>query len=109
MKYDQKAQILISSSTSDGMGGWIPDTEVIVQTLDSFLTPVRASVMAQEYGVSTPLGMKMFTKSEVILNKENLLKQDVTVLTPDQSKYKLVEYTDFGKIKMFVLEGVEFS
>ena len=103
MKYDKKVKIISLEKVSDGLGGWISGSERVVQVLDSFLTPVRSSVMVQEYGVSTNKGMKLFTKTT--LNIDGV--KEIKVVTPDGAEYLILEYTDFGKVKMLVLDGVK--
>lgn len=103
MKYDKKVKIISLEKVSDGMGGWISGSEKVIQELDSFLTPVRSSMMVQEYGVSTDKGMKLFTKTDLKIDGV----KDIKVITPDSAEYLILEYTDFGKVKMLVLNGVK--
>lgn len=98
MKYDKKIDIIGESRVSDGMGGW-EVTQAVLSTVDAFTTPVKAEVAMREYGIVTTTAMKVFTK-ESIPNTNVRLKQG-------EINYRIIQYADFGKIKMILVEVIE--
>lgn len=106
MKYDKKVKLVIAGKVSDGMGGWVEGEATTLQVVESFLTPIRANIMMAEYGIATSRGMKLFTKTPLLLEDQKGKIKDILVKTPDKRTYKIIEYTDFTKVKMLVLSEV---
>lgn len=105
MKYDKKAEIIKVEKISDGMGGWIEGVETVLSTVDAFTTPLKASVATKEYGISSTTSIKLFTKFDLgITNDGKFLDVSVKI---NNLKYKIIDYADFGKIKMMYLELIK--
>ena len=106
MKYDKKVEIIKTGKVSDGMGGWIEGGETIVKTIDSFITPLKASVALKEYGISSTTTIKLFTKDSLPIRNDGKFL-DLSLKVKDD-KYKIIDFADFGKIKMLYLELIKW-
>lgn len=98
MKFDKKMDVKAQTKVSDGMGGWIVSTET-VDTLDIFTTPVKAEIAMKEYGIVTTTSLKVFTKGYLL--------DEYSHLIINGKKYKTLQYADFGKIRMLLVEMIQ--
>jgi hypothetical protein len=98
MKYDKAVKVIRTDKISDGMGGY-EVTPVVVVTVNAFTTPVKAELALKEYGLVTTTSMKIFTKET--------LPADFDYLEYDNKKYKVLQLSDFGKIRMLLVEVIE--
>jgi hypothetical protein len=97
MKFDKQMDILGETRVSDGMGGFTA-TKGVIGTIQAFTTPVKAEIMLKEHGIVSTSALKIFTKD--ILPNEFVLLQTGTV------KYKILQLSDFGKLRMLLVEVV---
>lgn len=102
MKFDKKIEIITTSKVSDGMGGWIEGSETVIKTVDAVITPLKSSIALKEYGTLSTTSIKMFTKDELPIQNDGKFL-DVKLKVNDNN-YKIMDFADFGKIKMIYLE-----
>lgn len=97
MKFNKKMDILEDSKVEDGMGGWITSQNVTGSIL-AFTTPVKAEILLKEYGIVSTTSLKVFTKDQ--------LPNDQVQLQFGNIKYKILQLSDFGKLRMLLVEVV---
>jgi hypothetical protein len=97
MKYDKKMDLLGETRVSDGMGGYTV-TNGVIGTIQAFTTPVKAEIMLREHGIVSTSSLKVFTKDTVPTEFVQLQHGDV--------KYKILQLSDFGKIRMLLVEVI---
>ena len=105
MKFDKVATLSTTSRVSDSMGGWTT-TPVNAGTIACFTTPVKSEVLLKEYGIVSTSALKLFTKDLVPMRDSNGKKQTVTVTLENGMAYKILQYADFGKIRMVLVEEI---
>lgn len=98
MKFDIKANLVETTTISNGMGGYKTGTK-IVSEIYVFTTPVKAELMLREYGIVTTTSLKVFTK--------DVVSDEHYKLTFNGKSYKQLQLADFGKIRMMLVEEVE--
>ena len=103
MKFDKRATLKTSTRVSDGIGGWVI-SPAIIGTIDVFTTPVKSEVLLKGYGIVSTSALKLFTKSIVPMKDSNGKKQTITVVLENGIEYRIIQYADFGKIKMVLVE-----
>lgn len=97
MKYDKQMDLLGETRVSDGMGGY----EVaygVVGSIQAFTTPVKVEIMLKEHGIISTSALKIFTKDQV--------SSEFSQLQYGEIKYKIIQLSDFGKIRMLLVEVV---
>lgn len=105
MKFDKTVTLSTTSKTPDGMGGWTT-TPAYVGSIAAFTTPVKSEVLLKEYGIVSTSALKLFTKDQVPMRDSNGKKQTVTVTLENGMAYKILQYADFGKIRMVLVEEI---
>ena len=105
MKFDKVATLSTTSRVSDSMGGWTT-APVVVGTVDVFTTPVKSEVLLKEYGIISTSALKLFTKGLFPMKDAEGKKQTVTVTLENGMEYRIIQYADFGKIRMVLVEEV---
>ena len=105
MKFDKVATLNTKTRTSDSMGGWVT-APVVVGTVDVFTTPVKSEVLLREYGIVSTSALKLFTKGLFPVRDAEGKKQTITVTLENGMEYKILQYADFGKIRMVLVEEV---
>ena len=89
--------VLGESRVSDGMGGWTV-TQGVIGSIQAFTTPVKAEIMLKEYGIISTSGLKVFTKEH--------LPSEYVQLQHGEVKYKILQLSDFGKLRMLLVEVI---
>jgi hypothetical protein len=97
MRYDKQAKVMKQTRVDDGMGGFT-QTPSVVATIQAFTTPLHAELALKEYGIVTTTGMKLFTKDTIPASYDYLEINSI--------KYKVLQLSDFGKIKMLLVEVI---
>ena len=105
MKFDKTVTLSTTAKTPDSMGGWTT-TPVNAGTIACFTTPVKSEVLLKEYGIVSTSALKLFTKDQVPMRDSNGKKQTVTVTLENGMAYKILQYADFGKIRMVLVEEI---
>ena len=105
MKFDKTVTLNTTSKTTDSMGGWTT-TPAYVGSIAAFTTPVKSEALLKEYGIVSTSALKLFTKDQVPMRDGNGKKQTVTVTLENGMAYKILQYTDFGKIRMVLVEEI---
>ena len=105
MKFDKTVTLSTTSKTPDSMGGWTT-TPAYVGSIAAFTTPVKSEVLLKEYGIVSTSALKLFTKDLVPMRDSNGKKQTVTVTLENGMAYKILQYADFGKIRMVLVEEI---
>lgn len=105
MKFDKVATLKTATRASDGIGGWTT-TPVVIGTVDVFATPVKSEVMLREYGIVSTSALKLFTKGVFPVRDAEGKKQTITVTLENGMEYRIIQYADFGKIRMVLVEEV---
>lgn len=97
MRYDKQAQVIRQTRVDDGMGGFTT-SPTVVANITAFTTPLHAELALKEYGIVTTTGMKLFTKDSLPASYDYLQINSI--------KYKVLQLSDFGKIKMLLVEVI---
>jgi hypothetical protein len=105
MKFDKTVTLKTTSKAPDGMGGWTT-TPVDAGTIACFTTPVKSEVLLKEYGIVSTSALKLFTKDLVPVRDTNGKKQTITATLENGIEYKILQYADFGKIRMVLVEEI---
>lgn len=105
MKFDKVATLNTETRTSDGIGGWVT-APVVVGIVDVFTTPVKSEVLLKEYGIVSTSALKLFTKGLFPMKDAKGKKQTVTVTLENGMEYRIIQYADFGKIRMVLVEEI---
>lgn len=104
MKYDKKVNIIKSEKVSDGMGGWLENEPRVEKEIYTFLTPMKAELLLKEYGLASTTMLKLFTKDTIPIMADGRW-QDVKVeVDATKQQYSIIQYADFGKVRMLLLE-----
>lgn len=97
MKFDKKIDVLGETRVEDGMGGW-EVTKGVIDTIKAFTTPVKAEIMLKEHGIVSTTAMKVFTKDH--------LPNEFVQLQYNEKEYRILQYADFGKVRMILVEVI---
>ena len=97
MKYDKQMDVLGETRVSDGMGGWTT-TKGVIGAIQAFTTPVKAEIMLKEHGIVSTSALKVFTK--------DIVPNAFVQLQYGEVNYKILQLSDFGKIRMLLVEVV---
>lgn len=97
MKFDTTFEVLEKKRVEDGMGGWIED-EVVVGTIKAVTTPVKAEIMLKEHGIVSTTAVKIYTK--------DYIPNEFVQLQLGNKRYKILQYADFKKVRMILVEGI---
>lgn len=98
MKYDKAVSVIRTEKIEDGMGGY-GTSPVIVSEIQTFTTPLKAELALKEYGLVTTTSMKIFTK--------DFLPEKFDYLEYANKKYKVLQLSDYGKIRMLLVEVID--
>lgn len=97
MKFDKQMDVLGQTRVSDGMGGF-EVTQGVIGTIQGFTTPVKAEIMLKQHGIVSTSALKIFTK--------DLLPSEFVQLQYKEKNYKILQLSDFGKLRMLLVEVV---
>ena len=97
MKFDKQIEVLGETRVSDGMGGYTV-TKGVIATIQALTTPVKAEIMLKEHGIVSTTALKVFTKEDI--------PNEFVQLQFDDKQYKILQFADYGKVKLLLVEGV---
>lgn len=61
MRYNATAQLITLERVSDGMGGYLEDTENVVSTFDVTIHELAQELMVSDYGFGSTTDMRVLT------------------------------------------------
>ena len=97
MKYNMPVKLFTVSTIPNGVGGFSKQEELF-GTIKGYLTPAKISTFMSENGLLNYSTRKVFTKAEI---PDNI---NIEYIEYAGVKYHVINFADYGKIKMFEIE-----
>lgn len=105
MRFDKTVEVLGEQRVSNGMGGWTV-THGVVRDFDAIVTPVKAEIMLKENGIVSTTSMKIYTRDSLEEFLKNGTWDKEYQLQYNGSQYTILQYADFTKVRMLLVEVV---
>lgn len=95
MRYNAKINVYATATIETDMGGF-EEQNILVGSFDAFKTPFTVTKQLQEYGLIQNKAFKLITR--------HTLPNSFTHLSDGQDTYNVIDYSDFGKDKVILVE-----
>ena len=100
MRYDKPINLYQSLKEPNGIGGF-EKVNVLIKSILGYATPIKTQTIYSNGMLVTKQTIKVFTKEK---EAENFSFKNIDFIEYDGTTYNVLNYADFGKVRMFEVE-----